>query len=415
MRKLALAVLLQFFLASVYSQGEFITISGRIVDAETQEPLSFATLNIQYSAKGVVANEAGEFEFTFQKEHLSDTIVFSMTGYQTEKALAQSLSVDKRNTIELVSKEVMLAEVVVTDKKLTALEILELAKKNIKSNYPTKPFEFQAFYRDYKQENGTCISIFEAAISVYDKGYSKVADRYVLKEKVVLDQVRKSLSVDYQTHAFKRINVIKENLTLNDVRYQSRALSKRRAKDYEYELAGYEIINDRLMYKIKAKDDWKYYIYVDVVTYAIPRIEMDFKWIEGTDENTWTLGDTIRYYQTTATLLMDFQLIDNLHYPKYCGFTTQLEASDPESDSLLFTSYLKQELMVTDIDFNPEEKPEKSYRMDPYLMIEQQEFTYDPEFWKNYNVLKLHPRDERLIQGLEERMKLEKQFQATNQ
>ena len=94
MRKLALAVLLQFFLASVYSQAEFITISGRIVDAETQEPLSFATLNIQHSAKGVVANEAGEFEFTFQKEHLSDTIVFSMTGYQTEKALGQSLSVD---------------------------------------------------------------------------------------------------------------------------------------------------------------------------------------------------------------------------------------------------------------------------------------------------------------------------------
>jgi len=65
----------------------------------------------------------------------------------------------------------MLSEVVVTNNELNAWQILELALDNLKVNYPTNPFEFKAFYRDYKLENDKCISIFEAAISAYYKGY----------------------------------------------------------------------------------------------------------------------------------------------------------------------------------------------------------------------------------------------------
>ena len=53
--------------------------------------------------------------------------------------------------------------------------------------------------------------------------------------------------------------------------------------------------------------------------------------------------------------------------------------------------------------------------MNPHEMIENQSFHYDPKFWENYNVLKLHPRDEKLIKGLEEQMKIEEQFALENQ
>ena len=48
--------------------------------------------------------------------------------------------------------------------------------------------------------------------------------------------------------------------------------------------------------------------------------------------------------------------------------------------------------------------------MDEYVPGHLQTLPYDPEFWKHYNVIKLNPRDEKLIEGLEERMKLEEQF-----
>lgn len=398
---------------AVHSQ-DFVTISGQIIDVETQAPLPFATVNIQNTPIGVVANESGAFEFSFSIKHLADTIVFSTTGYQSEKMLVQKLQSRETIKIELIAQAIVLAEVVVTNKDLKAWEILELALKNIKKNYPTTPFEFDAFYRDYKIENEKCISIFEAAISAYDKGYSKEGNKYAFKEKVVLEQVRKSLSVKYQTHSFKRLNVMRELLKLNDVRYQTRALRKKALKKFEYSISGYAIVNDRLMYKISAKDDWEYFIYVDVVTYAIPKIEMNFEFVKGVDENTWVLGDTIRYNQTAAKMLLEFQMIDRLYYPKYCGFEANLEAFDAHSDEQLFTSFIRQEYMVTDIDFNPEEKPQKDERMDPYSTIESQESTYDPAFWKNYNIIKLHPRDKELIQGLEDQMAIADQFSSSN-
>lgn len=399
-----------FICLNLHAQVGHISISGQIVDLESNKPVSFATINLLNKPIGVVANDAGEFAFTFSEAYLADTIVFSSAGYQSEKLLAQSIANTTDLTIELGNKAVVLSEVVVTNKELNGWEILEIALNNVKNNYPVDPFEFKAFYRDYKQEDEKCISIFEAAISAYDRGYSKVKNKFSLKEKVVLEQVRKSLAVPYRTHAFRRVNVMNEILRLNDVRYQSRALDKKASRLFTYALDGYAIINDRLMYKIKAKEDWTYFIYVDVVSYAIPRIEMNYHWIEGIHERQWTLGDTIYYKQTQASMLLDFQLINGRYYPKYCSFSADLEAYDFDKEQLLFTSYLLQEYMVTDIDFNPMETPDKSLRMDPYEMIENQAFTYDPEFWKHYNVIKVHPRDEALIKGLEESMEIDEQF-----
>ena len=48
-------------------------------------------------------------------------------------------------------------------------------------------------------------------------------------------------------------------------------------------------------------------------------------------------------------------------------------------------------------------------------MVEKNKFSYDPEFWENYNVIQLHPRDEKLVKGLEEKIELEQQFSSTNQ
>ncbi|MEM7297970.1 MAG: carboxypeptidase-like regulatory domain-containing protein [Bacteroidota bacterium] len=409
---ISICILITLLFTQEVAAQRFATLTGKIIDVQTKEPLPFATVNVQNTPLGVVANQDGAFEFTFPSKYLADTIVFAIAGYQSEKLLAQKIS-GQDLTIELVEKAVVLTEVVVTNKELTAWQILELALKNIKNNYPTQPFEFDAFYRDYKIEDDKCIGIFEAAISVYDKGYSNVPNKYSFKEKVVLEQVRKSLAVEFRTHVFRRHNILKELLRCNDVRYQSRALDKKRGeRHFTYEFDGYAIVNDRLMHKIKAKDEWEYHIYVDVVTYAIPRIEMNFAWEDVEDEVKWTLGDTIKYRQPASSLIMDFQMIDGLYYPKYSCFTADLQALDPTTEELLFTAYLRQEYMVTNIDFNPEEKPIKDSQMNPDLMVEHQKFTYDPAFWKNYNVIKLHPRDEKLIHGLEERVNLEEQFSA---
>lgn len=397
--------------SSVCLAQEFISISGEIVDAATKKPLPFSTVNIKDRPIGIVANSEGDFYFSFEDKFLEDTILISRAGYELLSLRVSSLINQPFQKFELTSKAILMEEIVITDKAITAEEIIALVKANIKKNYPTKPFEFEAFYRDYKIEDEKCVGLFEAAVSVYDKGYTGRTSYHTLKEKVTLRQVRKSLSATYKSHVFREMNIMTGLLGLNDMRYVSRAMDKK--KKFDYSMDGFSVINDRIMYKLRAVDDWVFTLYVDIQTYAVPKIEMNFEWQDGVAENEWTKYDSIRYQQRKAVETLEFQTIDGLMYPKYHSFTSQLHAFDATTGDALFTSVLQQEYMVTDINTHAADRPDKNELMDPDVMLEQQVANYDQEFWKNYNVLRLNSQDQQLVKDLERDISLSEQYEQS--
>lgn len=360
-----------------------------------------------------MANSEGRFDFTFEIRYADDTIVISRAGYELKYLPIRSLMGKSSMEVVLVNKAVMLEEIVIRDNPLTAEEVIALVRDNIKNNYPTKPYELEAFYRDYKIEDEKCIGLFEAAVSVYDKGYTGRTIYNTLKEKVTLQQVRKSLAVTFQSHVFNDMNIMKGLLGLNDIRYVSRAMDKRKRRDYIYKLDGFTTINDRLMYRVQAEDDWAFTYYVDMETFAVPKIEMNYEWQDGVAENEWVKNDSIRYQQRAAKEILEFQMIDGLLYPRFHSFTSNLHAFHPISGEPLFTSVLRQEYMVTDIDTHPDEKPEKRELMDDDLMLEKQVYDYNPEFWKNYNILKLNAQDQQLVKDLERDISLNEQYEQS--
>lgn len=410
----AILYLSSMLISSVCIGQEYITVSGVVQDATTSQPLPFSTISIKNEPVGVVTNSEGRFDFTFDVKYAGDTIVISRAGYLLKKLPASGLSNQVPIKIELHRNAMVLEEIVIRDKPLTAEEIIGLVRDNIKKNYPTKPFELEGFYRDYKIENDKCIGLIEAAVSIYDKGYTgKTTSFHLLKEKVTLKQVRKSLAVTFQSHVFNDMNIMKGLLRLNDMRYVSRALNKRNRRSYRYELDGFTTINNRLMYKVKAEDDWVFTFYVDMETFAVPKIEMNFEWQDNIAENEWVRDDSIRYEQRRAIEILDFQSINGLLYPKYHTFTSDLHAFDKLSGEPLFTSVLRQQYMVTNIDTHPDDKPEKRELMDDGLMLEKQAYDYDPEFWENYNVLKLNAQDQQLVKDLERDISLNEQYEQS--
>ncbi|MEM8894491.1 MAG: carboxypeptidase-like regulatory domain-containing protein, partial [Bacteroidota bacterium] len=406
MRRFQLVVLFTCLASFSYGQ-DYLSISGVVVDASSNAPLAFSTISIKNKPIGVVANTDGLFDFTFEAKYVDDTIVVSRAGYELETLLISQIADGTSLEFRLVNKAVMLEEIVIREKPLTAYEIMELVRDNIKKNYPTKPFEFEAFYRDYKIENDKCIGLFEAAVSIYDRGYTgRTTNHHVLKEKVTLNQVRKSLAADFQSHVFNDMNIMSGLLGLNDMRYVSRALDRKNKKDYKYSLDGFTTIDDRLMYKVKADDGWVFTFYVDMETFAVPKIDMNFVWVDDIAENEWVKDDSVRYQQRSAKKTFDFQMIDGLLYPRFHSFTSDLHAFDADTGEPLFTSILRQEYMVTDIETRAEERPDKDELMDDHLMLEKQAYNYDPEFWENYNILKVNQQDEKLIADLEEKISL---------
>jgi hypothetical protein len=56
-------------------------ITGKIIDDETSDPLSFATISLKNKGKGTVANNSGDFGLKITSDLFNDTLSISYLGY----------------------------------------------------------------------------------------------------------------------------------------------------------------------------------------------------------------------------------------------------------------------------------------------------------------------------------------------
>ncbi|NDV59413.1 hypothetical protein D0T85_15030 [Bacteroides sp. 519] len=94
------------------------TIRGTICDEETEEPISYATLQVKGKSKGVVADHKGFFEFTITEMELSDSLTASCMGYERRTFIARSLINEPEVMIVLKEKSVGITAVTVEAAKL---------------------------------------------------------------------------------------------------------------------------------------------------------------------------------------------------------------------------------------------------------------------------------------------------------
>ena len=72
-----------FFILLVHTlRAQTIAISGKISDARTGEPVSFASLHLQHTTEGTVTDVNGNYKITTERR--SDTLICSAVGYRTQ-------------------------------------------------------------------------------------------------------------------------------------------------------------------------------------------------------------------------------------------------------------------------------------------------------------------------------------------
>src|SRR5690606_22449300 len=88
-------------------------------------------------------------------------------------------------------------------------------------NYPMKPFLLDGFYRDTKKVGGTYISLLEAAVRIYDDDYREPRNRFRLRERVKLIDVRQSLGYENKfTQYFDQDNLLEDRMLHNNSTYR---------------------------------------------------------------------------------------------------------------------------------------------------------------------------------------------------
>jgi hypothetical protein len=394
--RLVLFVLL-LFPASVLAQS--LTISGRVVDHETGEPLPFASIGIRDRSLGTVTNLQGEFDFHMSREYRNEMLVVSFLGYELYETPAWTLLEPGGVTVSMRKSATVLQEVVISD-TLTGGEILRIALSRIDQNFPSTPYLMEGFYRDVKKVGGTYISLLEAAVKIYDENYAEPRNKLRLRERVALQEVRHSLGYTTKFAAyFDQDNLLEDLLLHNHIRYRTFPeeevffSSLNREKNSTHD--GHSV------FVVTLTRDYFLRVFVDQTDFSILRLEYRF---ESDSEYARKKGLIGRFAGLDKTI--EFRRFNNRMFLNFITMNSRIRWSDDQTGEFRFETGLIQQLLINEVHPDTEERIARTDKMLNYG-LQYQQGRYNKEFWENYNVIKDTPLDRQIVADLEKAGALE--------
>ncbi len=401
MRFALLALSLILFVDSVH--GQMITLSGRVLDKETREPLSYATIGLKGQPLGTVTNFQGEFDFHFPGLLIDQTMVISMVGYLNYEVAAASLLQQDVNVILLERSNTLLNPLVVSD-SLSGGDILQIAIRRMDANHPASPYLVEGFYRDIKKVADTYVSLLEAAIKIYDEDFREPRNKFKLRERVQLIEVRRSLGYSNRfTAYFDDDNLLEEVLLHNNIRY----------RQFPEEEIFYEslsrgkntLFDNHEVFVVSHEGDYRLTLFIDQKTFGILRMEYENNAVQPINKKRGMMSKFVGLKKT-----IDYKYYKGKLYMNYMEVLSRINWYDLKTDSLRFETELSQHLLINQVFPEAHERIPITSKMRRYG-LQYQDQPYNKPFWDNYNVIKASPLDERIIADLEQEGPLDKQFE----
>ncbi len=398
-----LFVFLLLFL-SVDAFAQKITLSAKLLDRVTGEPLPFASIGLKSKSLGTISNLQGEFDFHISAEFRNEILVISMLGYERFEAPVWSL-LDKAGQIIFMNQSTILLDEVVISDSLTSGEILRNAWNRIPENFPMTPFMLDGFYRDVKKVGGSYISLLEAAVKIYDDDYSEPRNKSRLRERVKLVELRKSLGYENRfTQYFEEQNLLEDLLLHNNIRYR-----QLEANDEFFQLMKREpdsYYNGHEVYVISNDKDFNLKVFIDKEDFAIIRLDFETGTTgENLAKRKGLISKFIGYKKT-----IDFKRYNGKMYLNYITVTSTEKWYDEKTNVMKFETELIQHLLINEVYANAPERIGSTEKMRNYG-LQYQDYPYNKSFWDNYNVIKETPLDRKILEDLEKHAPLEKQFE----
>ena len=120
-------------------------ISAVIKDSLTKEAIPFATIYLS-SGKGIITNIEGRFKMQYDaSKQLDDSLFVSCMGYKTIGYPVKSF---KDSIVFLPSKTIALGSIILSNKNLSAEDIIKEVKKNIAEKYELGLTHKKIFFRE---------------------------------------------------------------------------------------------------------------------------------------------------------------------------------------------------------------------------------------------------------------------------
>jgi CarboxypepD_reg-like domain len=395
----------------LYSQT--LTIEGKITDAETQLPLSFASVGIEGSSVGTLANEQGIFKLKISAQYADRSILVTYMGYQSFKLLLREAVAQNPLQIKLMPNVQNLTEVVV--KPVSAIDILLKVVEKLPQNYDLNPAVLEGFYREsVKQTNTSNYYAFsEGVIQLYKpgtmnnspdrarmiKGRKKDLSRLVVTnigDTVTVPEVINGPYLGY----FLDIIKSREFPFVSNDSYLS--------DSYVFEYDGAESIGNTYLYKIKFRPNplkkrelmlatIPYFgiFYIDTEQFVIVKAEYELTRdaLSRYEANHRGMTLNARKYSVsyapfeTKWYLHDARVSNDFTFNTFYPTASMRKKSSRKRIPVGMGLYNQMTFVTTSID-NKNPKPfDNKQIIGLYDSFSEQTMTFDANFWKDFNII----------------------------
>jgi len=374
--------ILLFFSISLNAQNESgILIGGKIIDAESGYPVSYASIGVGKLGIGTVTNIDGEWNLKLPATAANEKLSVRCLGYNNyERSVSEF---DRNSVIHLKQTSYQLGEVVVVPDTLLEY-ILNRAYKEIKNNFPIEPTLTQGFYRETQKVNDSLFLYFnEAVLNIYKNTYRNTSNF----GQIEVERSRKNV--------FPKID------SINDVRFYGGPhfpndldivfsrwsfIRPSEFKNWKYDLEG--MYKDSLSYvytitfynRKMPNTEFRGKMFIDAGTYAYLGFELRRAGLNAGSSSTLNSG--VSYIPGNTNIKIGYTQKDGLQYLSYINYKTNglntATKTRVYKDIEFITTSIKTD-SVFPIPFN------RQFDYTDILSIKAQ--NYDESYWKDYNIL----------------------------
>ncbi len=368
---------------------DFILLTGVVVSAKNDQLLPLVNLALKDEPIGTTTNMEGQFEFLIPEKFIGKKIYFSSIGFE-----ADSMTIPEEDTIIQISLDpqtVRLKEVEV--RYLIADDIVKNFLKNKEKNYPVESALHTAFFRETIRQDGKFIEASEAILDIYKSSYLKTFDN----EKVRFVRGRKRVEDTRVSYARLRLAGGPVLFSRIDVAKHLDFISEANDKNYFYMNKGKEVIQDRVVYKVGFKpvvelEDIYYEgdLYFDIESFALICAEFSM--------TKRTLRQSEKYLIQKQAKKVKSSPVFTHYYIDYRAYNNKWILNRVSGELIIRihdkrnkvkSEYLATaEMIITDSEAAAGRRIKYSESFKPNYVLAKEIVDYDPDFWKNYNVIK---------------------------
>jgi hypothetical protein len=180
-------------LTGFYCNADDIVISGKVIDSDTEKPLSYAHILLENSHLGTVTNEDGFFVLFVPERNLDQQLVVTHVGYESLKVSFKEITDDY--IFKLVAKDTELKEIVISS--INPFDIVIEANKRKSENYLQTPSRLVGFYRHGIKIDSDYTQFLEASVEIVMPHYSLILNNSKVDREIYVNELRAYETINY--------------------------------------------------------------------------------------------------------------------------------------------------------------------------------------------------------------------------